>query len=260
MNDPTTRHMLRPSHRRRVFAAIFLTVSVGIAPTLVAGIGEIIFDPANFAKNVQQVVALLQQVARASEQIRQQGQMLAHLPASVADALALAGHSLNGQLSVSFPDPSIDAGNIGGQIESRYPINFPNAEPAWLETTRPGWMREQRQQLLHERDLAQHVHDQMTPTADRLRTIVEASNGVDATRWELPGQVAVAQAHEELLAICSGEADKILAVRTARGKRHAEARAHAQSESAYRAARRSDLMIDWNLIGQTPPEAIRNPF
>jgi len=233
---------------------MFVFILVGIlvvgTPTLVAGFGDIIFDPANFTKNVQQVVNLLQQLDRAAEQIRRQQLMLARLRVSVADALALAGQSLSVRLSES----------PAGPVESQYPIGFPPASPAWLETKRNEWNASQRRQVLHERDLAQHVHDQMLPTAHRVAALVEASNGVHAERGKPPGQVAVAQAHEELLTLYSGEVDKLLAIRTLRAERRDSVRARRQSETAYQQARRQDLMIDWNVTVPLRPNAVQSPF
>ena len=259
MIDQTT---LRPSDRRNrktIVAALVLALLVGGTPLLFAGF-EIVFDPGNFLENVRQLTALLQQIERATEQIRLQQQMLAHLPDSVADALALANQTLDTQLNESFANLKIDAVSVGGQLKSQYPIDFPKALPAWLETMRPAWLQTERQQMLHEGDLVQHIHDQMTPTTDRITTLIKASNGVDADRQDRPGVVAVAQAHEELLALSSGEADKLIALRAARAKRRVEACAHAQSESAYHSARRNTLMIDWNPVNRAQSRPIRNPF
>jgi hypothetical protein len=230
------------------------------APTAGFGLGYIIFDPSNFTKSVEQVVALLQQIDRAGEQIRQQRQMLAHLPASALDALRLAEESLEVRVDGVFGEPMIDAATVGARMASWYPIVFLSAEPGWLEAMRPAWMDAGRQQSLAENDLMQHVQVEMAATADRMATLVEASNGVNADPSKLPGIVATAQAHVELLAIASGEIDKLLAIRTARARRHAETRAQAQSESAYRTARRNDLLIDWARGGQEQPQAIVNPF
>lgn len=237
--------------RRSVSACAALAISAICATKLYAGLDYIIFDPSNFTKNVEQVIALIQQVALASEQIRQQEQMLAHLPASVAGALQLAGQSLQGQLS-----QTVSSGVV--PLESRFPVSFPEPQPAWLDIMRQTWMQDERQRFLHERDLAQQVQDQMVPTSGRLTTIIEASNGIGAKHRELPGQVAAAQAQVELLAACSGEADKLLALRTARATRYSGARAQSQAESAYQSARRDLLMADWNTTGKT--KAVRNPF
>jgi len=218
--------------------------------TAIAGFGDIIFDPANFTKNVQQVVALLRQIEHAGEQIRQHRLMLAHLQASVAEALALAGESFHVRLSE----------DAGGSIEPRYPIGFPTTTPAWLDVKRPEWNAVQRQQLLHERDVVQQVHDQMQPTQNRLAVLIDASNGVNAAPGKPPGQVAVAQAHEELLALYSGEIDKLLAIRSLRARRHADRLAERQSEAAYQQARRRDLMIDWITGSAEQPKPVHSPF
>ena len=220
---------------------------------LYAGLDYIIFDPSNFTKNVQQVIALIQQVARVSDQILQQEQMLADLPASVAAAVLLAGQSIQGQLS-----NTVDSGLE--PLEARYPVSFPEPEPAWLDIMRNTWMQNERQRFLHERDLAQQIQDQMASTTVQLRTIVEASNGAGAKHGQLPGQVAAAQAHVELLAICSVEADKLLALRAARARRNSEDRARAQSQTAYQEARRNFLMAYSQSAGQRAANRSSFPF
>lgn len=87
MIEPTARNSSRSPRRRKVLVFFVVGLLVTATPTIVAGFGDIIFDPANFAKNVQQVVALLRQIEQASEQIRQHRLMLEHLRASVAEAL-----------------------------------------------------------------------------------------------------------------------------------------------------------------------------
>lgn len=253
-------HMEIRRHRRKSPSVVLFVLGITCAPTLVAGFGYIIFDPSNFAKNVHQAIALLQQIARASEQIRQQLLMLAHLPDSIADALTQAAQALDIQLTASFDGAGLDAGSVAGQLESQYPITFPEPVPGWLDTQRHDWTQQEREQLIRERDLAQHVQDQMAPTAQRLTKLVEASNGVNVDRLHAPGVVAVAQAHQELLGLCSGEMDKLIAVRAARARRHVDARAHSQSELAYIRSRRDYLMIDWNGAEQSKPRAVRNPF
>lgn len=250
MSKQNTRRMSQLQRSRRIFVFILVGVLVAGTPTLVAGFSDIIFDPANFSKNVQQIANLLQQLDRTAEQIRRQQLMLAHLRVSVADALALAGESLHVRLSAS----------PAGPIESQYPISFPPALPAWLETKRIEWNASQRGQVLHERDLMQYVHDQMLPTAVRVSAIIEASNGVRSERGNPPGQVAVAQAHEELLTSYSGEVDKLLAIRALRAERRDNIRARQQSEAAYQQARRHDLMIDWKPAMPLRPKAVQSPF
>lgn len=250
MTKPTVRNSSRSPRRRNVLVFLVVGLLVTATPTMVAGFGDIIFDPANFAKNVQQVVALLRQIEQAGEQIRQHRLMLAHLRASVAQALAQSGESFHISL----------AEGAGGSIEPQYPIDFPTTTPAWLDVKRSEWNTLQRQQLLHERDVLLHVHDQMQPTQNRVAWVIEASNGIGAPHGKPPGQVAVAQAHEELLALYSGEVDKLLAIRALRARRHADRLAQRQSEAAYQQARRRDLMIDWIPDSAEQPKPVRNPF
>lgn len=253
-------------NQRRVFVPskrsglVLVALCLVLLPALKALALEIIFDPGNFAKNVQQVAALFQQIERATTEILLQERMLAHLPATFREALALSGQALDAQLAQSFPDVRTNASDVGERLEAEYPIEFPQAPPGWLATMDPLWLMKHRAMVLHERDLTQHVHEQMTSTTQQLTALIEASNGVDAENDELPGVVAVAQAHEELLALCSVEADKLIAIRAARAKRHVERRANQQAESAYHAARRDALMKDWPKGEPGKSKPIRFPF
>lgn len=260
MTDRTRPGLPRASHRRTALRAGIFAVALTGAPTLVAGFSYVIFDPSNFAKNVQQTLALIQQIDRAAQQIRQQQQMLAHLPTGVADTLVQAALSFHGSVGAVFSDRSADATGVADQLESQYPIVFPQTEVGWREAMNPAWNARQRAHLLRERDLIQQVHDQMPLTVDQLRTLVEASNGVNVDRHHLPGVVAVAQAQQQLLALCTHEADKLIALRAARAGRRDALRAQAQSESAYSRARRAQLLIDWNVVETPPPPPIRHPF
>lgn len=253
------RQFLKSNPRRMILAGVF-TLCIAGAPPVVASFGYIIFDPGNFGKNVEQVFALLAQIERAAEQLRQQRQMLAHLPASVLDALILSGLSLDSQLNGVFGEPQTDAPTIESQFDSRYPIEFPQAVPAWLDAMHPLWMDEKRQQLLVEDELVHHLQNEMSATEGRLTTLIEASNGIHANPAKRPGIVAVAQAHVELMGLASGEADKLLAIRAARARRETEDRALAQTESAYRNARRTHLLMNWNSPDQAESPAITNPF
>jgi conjugal transfer/entry exclusion protein len=227
----------------------------GSALAFFGGFGGIVFDPSNFVENVRQALALLETIDRASTQIRQQQRMLADLPVTVANALSDAGDALHDTLAAGESSP-----DIGVQLDARYPIDTPGDTPAWLDGVQPLWTEAQRDALLHEREVYSMVYDQATPSAERLAQLIEASNGVHAASNELPGVMAVAQAHHELLAACSGEVDKLIALRVVRTQRRIETRASVQSEAAYHLARRTALLRDWTTETPTFSRPAESPF
>lgn len=240
MTNRTTTHSSRRVKRTIAFVCLFFLLPTGTALAFFGGFSGIVFDPSNFVENVRQALALVETIDRASTQIRQQQRLLADLPVTVANALAEAGGALHETLTAG--EPGLDA---GGQLGVRYPIDAPGETPAWLDTMRPTWTEAQRATLLHEREVYSGVGAEATPAAERLAQLVEASNGVHNASEKPPGVKAVAQAHHELLAACSVEADKLIALRVVRAQRRIEAHARVQSEQAYQAARRAALLRDW---------------
>lgn len=250
------------SDRLRVAFAITLVLLIPAGSALAlfgGGFSGIIFDPSNFAQNVHQVAGLVQQIDRAIRQIELQEQMLAHLPASVVDALTISGNTLSNRLSGGITSINTEIGAVGSELESHYPIVFPTLKPAWLDAIHPYWLERGREQIAHELDVSAHVRDQMSSTSVSIKTLIESSNGVGAKRDERPGVTAVAQAHVELLAVCCGEADKLIALRGARMERSSQARALLQSIGAYQAARRETLMLDWK-ASHASDSIVRFPF
>ena len=254
------RHPSRTRRRMAVFIVLCLTIPSASALAFFGGFSGIVFDPSNFAENLRQAAALLEQIDRAATQIRLQRRMLAELPASVADGLRQAADGLHQQLGVSPSEPGADHGVDWSPIDSRYPLSHSGFLPAWLETMRPRWTQAERTTIAHERQFGAHVHLEMAPTSQRLAILVNASNGVNrsAARW--PGEMAALQAHQELLALCSGELDKLLGLRALRARRNTTTHARQQATNAYQTSRRAVLMGNWGAASNEPPPIVRSPF
>ncbi len=250
MTNRTTTRSARRARRAIALVSLMLLLPTGSALAFFGGFGGIVFDPSNFVENVRQALALVETIDRASTQIRQQQRMLANLPVTVANALSDAGSALHETLAASETGP-----DVAVQLASRYPIDTPGNIPAWLDAMQPPWIEAQRATLLHEREVYSAVVSEATPATEQLAQLVDASNGFHHASERPPGVKAVAQAHHELLAACSGEADKLIALRVVCTQRRVETRARAQSEAAYHRARRAALLRDWT----TAPTAFSRP-
>ena len=212
------------------------------------GLGGIVFDPTNFAENIRQAVALLQQIDRAVTQIELQRRMLARLPETITAEIVDAAEALTQSLQ-THPENS---------MEHDYPMAPNGKTPGWLDSVHEGWLHAERTSLEHERQVYELVTQQMPDSANNIARIIEASNGVGASNDEEPGVMAVAQAQQELLSACSSEAEKLVALRMARLDRRLQIQARRQSETAYHRARRVALTSDWL---ETPTlTSITSPF
>lgn len=100
----------------------------------------------------------------------------------------------------------------------------------------------------------------MAPTSQRLAILVNASNGVHRGAAQLPGEMAALQAHQELLALCSGELDKLLGLRLLRARRNVTTHARQQATNAYQTGRREVLMGNWSVASREPLRVVRSPF
>ena len=94
------------------------------------------------------------------------------------------------------------------------------------------------------------MYRDLAPASERLAPIIEASNGEHPTSSDPPGLTAAEQSRNELMAMWSGEMDRIAALRTVRALVRAERAAREQSEIAYATARREVLMRDWLSSGK----------
>jgi len=249
--------------RLRTSTIIALMIAGLLIPTSGAwaffgGFSGIVFDPTNFAENVRQAVALLGQIERAATQIRLQQHTLAHLPVSVADSLRLSGDQLLQSLGHEDAEEN-PFGTFGDSyVQSLYPLDVPGNITGWLDVVRPIWTQVEREALIRDRYVAANVQQQMSIARERV--LVQSSNGVGLRVSDRPGQVAALQAQQELLAHSTGEADKLLALRTLQAKRRAAQRARNQAERSHQRARRNALMGDWGITAETTVASVPNPF
>jgi len=232
--------------RKRTWITLAAIGMVTIPTVTVYAYGYmIVFDPKNFEKNTEQVHALFEQIERETTQIELQEMELAHQTITLSTDLRTVAHDLNTQVGTSFTGGGLHEPQVQAELERRYPIDPPGHEPGWLQKQMPVWAEIERKRLVELAALQNHLYRDLTPASERLAPIVEASNGNHPTSTDPPGLTAAEQSRNELMAMWSGEIDRIAALRTVRALVRAERAAREQCEIAYATARRDVLMRDW---------------
>jgi P-type conjugative transfer protein TrbJ len=185
----------------------------------------IIFDPQALVEHVLHVAQLVQQVETAAQQVKNQISGLAHLNAGVAPDITLMVAGVQGQLDAAL----YDTANPGGQLDARFPANMVQATGSQFEADQTKWTGLERQSLAENRQLQNQIVRDMNPTREQVQSIVEASNSA-------PGETAAGQAHNDLLAVASGELAKLQSLKAARSRLKTERLAREQSELSYASA------------------------
>ena len=208
----------------------------------------IIFDPSALVEHVQQVVQLGEQISAAIRQVENQALELAHLNSHVApdDPAIVAG--VQGQLNASLYNTATPA----NQLDTRYPADMSNATWTQYQSDQSTWTSNERQSLVENRQLQNQVYRDMDSTLQRVHGIVEASNSAS-------GETSAIQAHNDLLAVASGELAKLQALKAARSRLKTEKLARQQSERSYVAAEQGRVSSGWDNPGP-PTGSVADPF
>lgn len=241
----------RPPRRRNLRVALALagglTVAIGpVRRAMACWYDPIIFDPQALVEHVQQGIQLAQQIEAAVQQVQGQLQGLAHVDGSVAPNVPGVVAGLSAQLDTSLyqtPNPASQLGN-------RYPADMGGATWAQVQADQTTWTADSRQSLVENRQLENQVYRDMQTTRQQVQRIVEASNGA-------PGETAAVQAHNDLLAVASGELAKLQALKAARSRLRTELLARRQSELSYADAEQGRVRAGWD--NPSPPTGTVTP-
>jgi P-type conjugative transfer protein TrbJ len=242
----------RRSRRR---ALTTLTIAVGAALALgpvrraaACWYDPIIFDPQALVQNVQKVAQFVQQVEAAAQQVQNQLHDLAHLDSGVAPNIPAVVTGIQGQIDASL----YSAATPASQLDTRYPADMSNVTWAQYQSDRSTWTNNERQALVENRQLQNQVYRDMDTTRQQVQRIVEASNSAS-------GETSALQAHNDLLAVASGELAKLQALKAARARLKTEKLARQQSELSYAAAEQGHVRSGWD--NPAPPtESVNDPF
>jgi P-type conjugative transfer protein TrbJ len=246
---------MTPKHPRRqrkvltgllvatVAAMVFLT-----ARRADAFLFDIVLDPIALVENVLKVVDLGEQIDAVVQQVENEVKELEHLNLSAVPNIAEIVSGVEGQLQSSLYSTS----NPASQLDTRYPADMTNATWAQYQSDESTWTDNQRQALVENRQLQNQVYQDMDTTTQQVQEIADASNSAS-------GETSAVQAHNDLLAVASGELAKLQSLKIARARLKTERLAQQQSESSYAEAERERVRTDWD--NPAPPtETVVDPF
>jgi P-type conjugative transfer protein TrbJ len=182
------------------------------------------------------------------QEVEDQVKQLEHLNLSSVPNIAGIISGVEGQLESSL----YDTPNPSGQLNTRYPADMSNATWGQYQSDESTWTGDQRQSLTENRQLQNQVYQDMDTTTQQVQDIVDASNSAS-------GETSAIQAHNDLLAVASGELAKLQSVKLARSRLRTEKLAQQQSESSYAEAERQRVRSGWD--NPAPPTGtVVDPF
>jgi type IV secretion system protein TrbJ len=208
----------------------------------------IIFDPQALVQNVQKVAQFVHQVEAAAQQVQNQLRELAHLDGGVAPNVPVVVAGIQGQLDASLYGTATPASQLG----TRYPADMSGVTWSQYQSDQSTWTSNERQALVENRQLQNQVYRDMDTTRQQVQRIVEASNSAT-------GETSALQAHNDLLAVASGELAKLQALKAVRSRFKTEKLARQQSELSYAAAEQGHVRSGWD--NPAPPTgSVTDPF
>ncbi|HXE53557.1 MAG TPA: hypothetical protein VN541_11100 [Tepidisphaeraceae bacterium] len=242
------------THRAK--RSLILSVGLAGAAAMVPAAGyamEVVFDPANFAKDIEQVAQDVQMVQQLRQQVQNQRQMLRGWGFSGLQGIMRS----MGQWQQVFGGQSgpYGATDPGPNLSRQYPIDpgsYAGKSDGEVQRMRDEWNQEDRNVLVENRTVQDHVYLDLDPTAQRMGQYVENSNSA-------PGTTAAVQAGNEELATLVTQLQSLQAQEISEGRTDVERAAQDQSEAAYGEAQRQAVRGDW-AQPQPPTGTMDNPF
>jgi len=241
-----------PLWRRRGLAALLL--ATGAAMVLVparradAFLFDIVLDPVALVENILKVVDIGEQIDAVVQQVENEVKELEHLNLNTVPNITGIVSGVEGQMESSLystPSPA-------SQLDTRYPADMSNATWSQYQSDQSTWTDNQRQALAENRQVQNQIYQDMDTTTQQVQDIVDASNSAS-------GETSAIQAHNDLLAVASGELAKLQSLKLARSRRRTEQLAEQQSEASYAEAERQRVRSDWD--NPAPPtQTVTDPF
>jgi P-type conjugative transfer protein TrbJ len=241
-----------PLLRRKRLAALLLATGAAMAlfPARRADafLFDIVLDPVALVENILKVVDIGEQIDAVVQQVENEVKELEHLGSNVAPNISAMIAGVEGQLDSSLYSTSSPA----SQLDSRYPADMSNATWGQYQSDQSTWTDNQRQALVENRQLQNQVYQDMDSATQQVKIIVDASNSAS-------GETSAIQAHNDLLAVASGELAKLQSLKLARSRLRTEKLAQQQSEASYAEAERQRVRNGWD--NPAPPtQTVVDPF
>ncbi|MEM6457855.1 MAG: hypothetical protein AAF710_00520 [Planctomycetota bacterium] len=203
------------------------------------GIGDVVFDPQNFAQAVEQVANQLEMIANVKLQLEAQLRALQSWEFTRIDDIRRAMFAAQNILRTATDAYGwLDPGPILEDV-------FPTDPGSWIGVTqedfrdmRQGWIEAQRESVTGGWTLQNTVLDEMEATGSRIDQYVSRSNAA-------PGTTAAVQAGNELLATVSGQLQQLQSLQISHQRLTLEEVAQEQAEDTFAEQRREAVMADW---------------
>jgi P-type conjugative transfer protein TrbJ len=209
---------------------------------------DIVLDPVALVENILKVVDIGEQIDAVVQQVENEVKELEHLNLSDVPNIAGIVSGVEGQLESSLystPSPA-------SQLDTRYPADMSNSTWAQYQSDQSTWMDDQRQALVENRQVQNQIYQDMDTTTQQVQDIVDASNTAS-------GETSAIQAHNDLLAVASGELAKLQSLKLARSRLRTEQLAEQQSQASYADAERKRVRSGWD--NPAPPtQTVVDPF
>ncbi len=237
------RALARPLWYAAIAVSTMITLTV---PTTSWGFG-IVFDPAIYAKNIQQVQQDIQMLQIMQQQLQQEEMMLASLN---IDMFPQLDASMN-QLQAIIEQPAYLAANVQAVISTDYPLNFTNVSNTQMLALQQQWQQNQRSALVENRQIQNQIVAQMPATSSQVGQLVAVSNSA-------PGATSALQAGNQIVATLASQLQELEALEASNQRTSAQKQAINQSQRAYADQQRAAVMSDWNTPVKT--QGIPMPF
>ena len=219
------------THKQLVVLAASAAVAATLVPAQPAhalfGIGDVVFDPGNFAQHLLILEQHAEQLMRLHQQVQMMEQMLADWDFSRADETLAQMQNIHGTLD--------DIAGSLGSLGSRFPETWDDRDPTTSITpSQRQWRLDRRTRGEQTVELHQQVADSIAATQDRVGDYVAKSNAA-------PGQLAAQQATNELLAVQVQQLQELQALEIAALRGEMELLAEETSEAEWSAKLRESM-------------------
>ena len=211
--------------RKRIITATLVALLAALPLTAFGT--EIVFDPTNYAKAVEQLQQDVQMVTQLRTQIQNQLKMLQNWGFSQLDSILGSMNRWQGVLDESREVYSTKAPEV--QLQTQFPdapAFYIEKSDAQMDQIRQGWTDRGREALVENRAVQNQVEQDLAPTSQRIAQYVQKSNSA-------PGVTAAVQAGNEELATVVAQVQALQALEITDGRTEAELQAQLQAEDAY---------------------------
>jgi P-type conjugative transfer protein TrbJ len=211
--------------RRRIITATLVALLAALPLTALGT--EIVFDPTNYAKAVEQLQQDIQMVTQLRTQIQNQLKMIQNWGFSQLDSILGSMNRWQGVLDESRDVYSTKTPDV--QLQAQFPdapTFYVEKSDAQMDQIRQGWADRGRETLVENRAVQNQVEQDLAPTSQRIAQYVQKSNSA-------PGVTAAVQAGNEELATVVAQVQALQALEITDGRTEAELQAQLQAEDAY---------------------------